>query len=206
MNAQKPGANLVLYSVEPVEPFDHEGQTMPPHVTKYDTMPIPPLDAQTEFIDAGAIRFGIEFRLLNDAISAANKLAAARGTDKGTGDLNDRGVSIHIYGTEHGETLEHLRFDCFDEDPHYHYISWRDKSNDMVHLDPVADGDPLQWALGCVRTRLPQMLERAGATKLAAAVDQREIDAALPRVTEAAYRARYQYDDQEVLANALKPG
>ena len=35
--------------------------------------------------------------------------------------------------------------------------------NEMLHLDPVADGDPLAWALERIRTRLPQMLARAGA-------------------------------------------
>ena len=35
----------------------------------------------------------------------------------------------------------------------------------MIHLDPVADGDPLAWALERLRTRLPQMLERAGARR-----------------------------------------
>ena len=178
---------------------------MPRHITKYAMMPIPPVEEQTEFIDAGPIRFGIEYRLLTDAVSAANQYQAASGTDEGTGELDDRGVSIHVYGLQDGETLEYLRFDCFDEDPHYHYISWKDKSNEMLHLDPIADGDPLQWTLDRVRTRLPQMLERAGASGLAASIDQRQIDAAMPRIAEAAYRARYHHDDAEVMANALKP-
>jgi hypothetical protein len=61
----------------------------------------------------------------------------------------------------------------------------------MIHLDPVADGDPLLWALDRIRTRLPQMLERAGAADVAARLDFAALEAALPRVTEAAFRARY---------------
>ena len=32
------------------------------HITRYDTMPIPPVEAQTEWFDAGALRFGVEYR------------------------------------------------------------------------------------------------------------------------------------------------
>jgi hypothetical protein len=76
----------------------------------------------------------------------------------------------------------------------------------MLHLDPVADGDPLAWALERIRTRLPQMLERAGAAHIAARVDSRRVDEALPRIAEAAYRARYHHDDDAVLRDALRPG
>src|SRR5262249_47081166 len=78
-----------------------------------------------------------------------------------------------------------LRFDCFQEDPHYHYVSWSARSNEMLHMDPVADGDPLAWALERLRTRLPQMLERAGAAEAAARVDLRRVDALPPRVAVA---------------------
>ena len=37
-------------------------------------------------------------------------------------------------------------------------------------VDPIADGDPLAWALERIRTRLPQMLARAGADDVAAAI------------------------------------
>jgi len=83
-----------------------------------------------------------------------------------------------------------LRFDCFVEDPHYHYVSWRERANEVLHIDPVADGDPLAWALERLRTRLPQMLARAGAPELSAALDRRALEAALPRVADAAQRAR----------------
>ena len=72
-----------------------------------------------------------------------------------------------------------------------------------LHIDPVADGDPLAWALERIRTRLPQMLARAGAAELAARVDAREIERVLPRVAEAAYRARYHSDPDAVLRHAL---
>jgi len=180
------------------------------HITRYDLMPIPPVESQTEYFDAGAVTIGVEYRLLTDAIAAASDVASASGGDRAAGSFDDRGVALHVFGTDVGGAgadskgrVEYLRFDCFVEDPHYHYVSWRDRSNEMLHLDPVADGDPLSWALGCIRTRLPQMLARAGEVELASRVDQRQLEAVLPRVTEAAWRLRYHHDDEAVRKDAL---
>jgi len=162
------------------------------HITRYDLMPIPPVEAQTKWFEAGVLRFGVEYRLVNDAITAASEMSPAKGDNRPPpGSIDDRGVSIHVVGVHEGEALEYLRFDCFIEDPHYHYVCWRKKSNEMLHIDPIADGDPLGWALERLRTRLPQMLERAGAGFLSARIDARLLDGALPRVAEAAYRSRY---------------
>jgi hypothetical protein len=164
-------------------------------VTRYDRMPIPPVESRTEWFEAGPLAIGVEYRRLTDAIAAGARTERAVGEGgssaaASTG-LDDRGVSIHVCALEGGERREHLRFDCFEEDPHYHYVSWRERTNHMLHLDPVADGDPVAWALERIRTRLPQMLARAGAPELAARVDPREVEAILPRVTEAAFRARF---------------
>jgi hypothetical protein len=179
------------------------------HITRYDRMPIPPVEAQTTWIEAGAVKIGVEYRLLNEAIAAANENIAARGDSLGPetdaanlAALDDRGVSLHVCSAG-AAAQEFLRFDCFDEDPHYHYISWRAMTNEMIHLDPIADGDPLAWALERIRTRLPQMLARAGAAEVAERVNPSEIERALPRVAEAAYRARYQSDTGTVMRDAL---
>lgn len=161
--------------------------------TRYSVMPIPPIEAHVTWFDAGAIRIGVEYRLLNDAIAAAADLPAADGDERGqTTDLDDRGVSLHVFGTQDGEQREFLRFDCFEEDPHYHYVSVRETSNVVAHLDPAANGDPLTWSLEAIRTRLPQMLCRAGAEDVAAQVEPAAVEEVLPRVTEAAFRLRYQ--------------
>ena len=47
------------------------------------------------------------------------------------------------------------------------------------------------------------MLERAGAVHVADRVDPRLVDEALPRVAEAAYRARYEHDDEATRKAAL---
>ncbi len=173
-------------------------------VTRYDQMPIPPVESQTTWFDAGALRIGVEYRLLNETIAAAARTEAARGGDRAAdAGFDDRGVSLHVCGRVGDAWREVLRFDCFEEDPHYHYVCWRESSNEVLHLDPVADGDPLAWALDRLRGRLPQMLARAGERELAASVDARAVEAVLPRVAEAAYRARYGADPDAVLRDAL---
>jgi hypothetical protein len=47
------------------------------------------------------------------------------------------------------------------------------------------------------------MLERAGAHEAASRVDLRAVDAVLPRVAEAAFRARYHHDEAAILRGAL---
>ena len=177
------------------------------HITRYSVMPIPPVEKHTTWFGAGAVQVGVEYRLLTDAVAASAQLAEASGEERGlTTNLDDRGVSLHVFAEQDGENREFLRFDCFEEDPHYHYVSWRDSANEMVHLDPIADGDPLAWALERVRTRLPQMLARAGAAEVATRVDAAEIEEALPRISEAAYRARYEHDDSAILRAAAAEG
>ena len=164
------------------------------HVTKYDRMPLPPIEARTTWFEVGPVAIGVEYRELDDAIAAAAEHQGAVGT-AGTGaagavGLEDRGVSLHVCGVEGGARSEYLRFDCFAEDPHYHYVSWKERTNHMLHLDAVAEGDPLVWALGRIRDRLGEMLARAGAADLAARIDRDAVLRILPRVSEAAFRAR----------------
>lgn len=176
---------------------------MEPYVTHYEIMPIPPVEAQTRYFEAAPVSIGVEYRLLNDAI-AARHIEDDAPDMEGVTALEDCGVSLHVMIThEDGEQLEHLRFDCFDEDPHYHYVDWDEGNNDIVQIDQVADGDSLAWALDRIRTRLPQMLERAGAGATAGKVDTAALEVVLPRVSEAAYRARYQHNDAATLEGAL---
>jgi hypothetical protein len=60
----------------------------------------------------------------------------------------------------------------------------------MLHLDPIAEGDALAWALERLRTRLREMLVRAGAAHIASRLDARAVETVLPRVAAAAERAR----------------
>ena len=97
-------------------------------------------------IGDSAIKFGIEYRDL----------------------LSDQGVCIHVLG-DVSEDDEHelLRFDCFDHEPHYHYGP--QKRNERLMLDKTTAGDSLDWTLQQIRSRLPEMIGRAGYPELAEA-------------------------------------
>lgn len=168
---------------------------MADHITRYDKMPIPAIAAHTSYFDAGVIRIGVELRELTDEVVAAirHTLQGAGGDEPGQLEgLEDSGVSLHVYGRLDGIDQEYLRFDCFREDPHYHYVSWKNSTNEVLHIDPVADGDPLVWALDKISHRLVQMLVRAEADEVAAKVDSRLLEAAMPQVAAAAYAVRFQ--------------
>ncbi|MAG33455.1 MAG: hypothetical protein CL908_21470 [Deltaproteobacteria bacterium] len=172
-------------------------------VTKYDIMPIPPIEAHSQRFEVGPISIWVEYRLLDDTIAALHQ--ERQGYQGTIGPMHDRGVALHVFGepAPGQPQVEFLRFDCFEEGPHYHYISHAQQTNDMVNIDPHSQGDPLRWALDCIRTRLPQMLERAGAGALAARVDPSRVEQILPLLTEAAYRVRFEHDDAAIHAGAV---
>ncbi len=71
-------------------------------------------------------------------------------------DLDDRGVSIHVYDT--ASMTERLRFDCFDENPHYHYIK-PPGGGIVVAYDAAANGPMRAWVSALFRSgRLFSML------------------------------------------------
>ncbi|HXH12582.1 MAG TPA: hypothetical protein VNP04_22790 [Alphaproteobacteria bacterium] len=100
-------------------------------------------------IEAGNIRFGLEFR----------ELAA------------DRGMAIHVLSDVAGQEIELLAFDCFEEGPHYHYGP---RNQDVrIYWDKAVVPDTLQWTLDQFKGgKLPSMLERAGYPTIAAALDR----------------------------------
>ena len=153
--------------------------------------PIAPIEANMERIAAGPVSFGVEYRVLNNAITtehmakhsaeqiAANTIAAGAPIDTS-------GVSIHVFGPD---GTEYLRFDCFDDGPHYHYIDAGSPTQRIVAMDLAANGDPLAWTMSRLRTRLGPMLEEAGAAQVAGAVEPQSVSSALDKVEAAALRA-----------------
>ena len=124
----------------------------------YTVMPIPIDPERCLEIDAGPLLFIAEARWLSgDAVrehaSGSDQLAEI---DEVEG-LQDSGLSVHVLDA--ADRREHLRFDCFENEPHYHYIRHSIGSNTVVRLDDIAEGDPLRWVLGRLRDRLPEMLE-----------------------------------------------
>jgi hypothetical protein len=149
---------------------------------RYDVDPIPPDPAHTQFLDAGPLRVGVEFRHLTDEIldESFREGQSKSIIDEARPDsIDDEGFSIHIHDAETGE--EHLRFDMFDGEPHYHYIV-PGSHNILVPFDENALGNMLEWALTCLQRRLPAMLRAAEAGELADRVDQAKVDVLIPEI------------------------
>ena len=121
----------------------------------------------TDIIEAGNIRFGLEMR------------RQASG---------DGGLAIHVLSDLAGNTgrvfteeTELLAFDCFRDEPHYHYGP-RNK-NHRIFWDKTLVPDPLGWCLDQFKTgKLKAMLERAGYPGVAADLDEDLLASVIPQV------------------------
>ncbi|MYC34838.1 MAG: hypothetical protein F4X64_16905 [Chloroflexi bacterium] len=123
----------------------------------------------TDIIEAGNIRFGLEMR------------RQASG---------DGGLAIHVLSDLAGNTgrvfteeTELLAFDCFRDEPHYHYGP-RNK-NHRIFWDKTLVPDPLGWCLDQFKTgKLKAMIERAGYPGVAADLDDDVLASAIQRVEQ----------------------
>ncbi len=159
--------------------------------TVYTVPPIPPDPAHTTWVPAGALTIGVEWRELDDAELAANYAGDAMAEiQDATGGraVADHGVSLHVSGARDGH--EYLRFDLFEADPHYHYIEPSGTRQTIVQFDRVALGEMLPWALEQLRSRLPEMLARAGGAELAGSIDRPRLEAGLVEVEKLARAAQ----------------
>ena len=154
------------------------------------SFPVPHEPDATTFVEAGPITFGVEARVFDPAAEAAKltpEEIAAAGPDALFGsDQVDGGVCVHVFGTE--GMAEYLRFDCFDDEPHYHYIV-PERGNMLVHFDRVANGPMLDWTLRTLRERLTEMLTIVGAERLARSLKPDELGSALDEVKRVAAAA-----------------
>jgi hypothetical protein len=127
---------------------------------------IPPVPERCLSLPAGPLRFVVEARHLDDEAVAGNlsEQPAAGGDPL----FDDYGPTLHVYGAD--DDIEHLRFDCFANKPHYHYVREAGAVNIVCRIDQNADGDPVEWTIGRLRDRLPEMLEYCGLNALAGEV------------------------------------
>lgn len=155
----------------------------------YRIPPIPLDPDATTFVDAGVVTFGVEPRVVTDELIdhayVDDPLAAAEIEAHRPATIEDHGISIHVLDAA---GVERVRFDCFADDPHYHYIVAEAGVQRYVHHDPVAGGDVLDWALDAIEQRLAPMLAAAGATGLAEQVASTDLSVAHRRLRDAAYR------------------
>jgi len=163
---------------------------------RYPILPIPWIPEHTEMIPAGVLTIGVGHRVLDEATAKAylDEVGFVREREDDGAERQymgrDAGVCIHVLGPNRdGELVEYLRLDCFDDEPHYHYVYNDERAQDRVFLDPTLEGDPMEWALERVRTRMPEVLAKVGAPELAAQIDPAAIEAAMPEVRRAIDRA-----------------
>lgn len=154
----------------------------------YNVQPMAPDPARTLTIDAGVLRFGVEFRDLDPEALFSYYETDAAGLaeikESAPFGIEDRGVSVHVFGAADGH--EYLRFDLFDDGPHYHYVHRSGDRNNVIPFDEVAHGPILPWAMNQLRTRLAEMLTNAGAADIAAQLDAATVAAAVDEVEAAA--------------------
>lgn len=143
---------------------------------------IPMIEGHATWFDAGLISIAVEARALGDS---AERMV--------------RGPSIHVFSANHQD--EHLRFDVFGKVLHYHYVHNETNHNTLWGYDPDTNGPMIPWVTAALRDRLPTLLRRAGATRLAAEVEEQGWDTSvLPEVERAATAALAPRDDDLVRA------
>ncbi len=118
---------------------------------------------EMHLISAGPVEFGIDYRSF----------------------AGDEGLAIHVYGDVNNHRTELMRFDCFRDEPHYHYGP--DGKNEAIDFDYTANGPPITWALERLYSRLIPMLVRAGYPDIASEVELNKVEMALPQVEAWAY-------------------
>jgi hypothetical protein len=132
---------------------------------RYEQLPIPMVAERCVSVDAGAVQLVVESRQLTNEILDDTYHGAVKAEIR----FDDFGATLHVCGTADG--LEYLRFDCFENEPHYHYIEPAAGANVVVRIDELAVGDPVEFSLACVEHHLSDMLRNCGVAGLADEVE-----------------------------------
>ncbi len=96
------------------------------------------------------------------------------------GGQGDWGATFRIFGNEGGKRVETLRFDCFMNKPHFHYAPGPKSEN--RDIDKTKTPNALGWVMNQLQTELPAMIQHAGFTEIARAVDQASVAKNLARL------------------------
>jgi predicted DNA-binding ribbon-helix-helix protein len=95
----------------------------------------------------------------------------------------DRGPSLRIYGDVEGKPVQLLRFDCFENQPHFHYDP--EGKNNQLRMDKANVSDPITWSMDYLRGNFTSLVRIAGYSALADQLDEGALTAALPTVEKA---------------------
>lgn len=140
---------------------------------------IPHVPEATTYVDAGVVRLGIEGRVVDNEVIERYRRAdsSVPVPDRA---VHEEGLSLHVFAAADGREL--LRFDCFDERPHYHYLVPGLDGITVLYHDELANGPMLAWTIRALRERLGAMLAGVGSEDLANELDDATVDRAMDDV------------------------
>jgi hypothetical protein len=95
----------------------------------------------------------------------------------------DRGPSLRVYGDVEGKSVQLLRFDCFDNRPHFHYDP--EGKNNQLLMDKTKVKDPIAWSMDYLRGNVTSLVRIAGYDRLADQLDDVALVGALPGIEKA---------------------
>ena len=99
----------------------------------------------------------------------------------------DRGPSIRVFGDVDGNAKQILRFDCFENDPHYHYDP---TGMDAFHrIDRAVSPDTVAFALVMIRDNIAAMTKAAGYAELADSIDAKAVGECIGELRSALEKA-----------------
>jgi hypothetical protein len=144
--------------------------------------------ALADQVDEGMITAALPTieKALRDSIPVERQAMAASGlrfaVDYRT-TRTDRGPSLQVLGDVDGKCVQLLRFDCFEEEPHFHYDP--DGKNNRIFLNKTRVSDPIAWSMDYLRGNFASLIRIAGYDRLADRLDETALAAALPGVEKA---------------------
>jgi hypothetical protein len=119
------------------------------------------IPAEMAGMEASGLRFAVEYRNTR----------------------TDRGPSLQILGDVDGKEVQLLRFDCFEEEPHFHYDP--NGKNNRIFLNKARASDPIAWTIDYLRGNFTSLVRIAGYGRLADDLDEQALTAALPGIEKA---------------------
>lgn len=119
------------------------------------------IPAKASGMEASGLRFAVDYR--------------TTGTD--------RGPSLRILGEVDGQSVQLLRFDCFESEPHFHYDP--QGVNHRIFLNMARVTDPIAWTMDYLQGNVASLVRIAGYGRLADQLDEAAVTAALPGVEKA---------------------
>jgi len=112
-------------------------------------------------LEASGLRFAVEYRSTR----------------------TDRGPSLQVLGDVDGKEVQLLRFDCFDEAPHFHYDP--QGKNNRIFLNKARVTDPIAWTMDYLCGNVATLVRIAGYGQLASRLDEPALMSAMPAVEKA---------------------